>query len=286
MPDTITHVLFAEKALANISESVDKQAYYLGSIGPDPLYYYKVLSFADNSHSLHIASKIHHSSGKVFLEKGYEYIDTLEEDDIKFILRSYLHGFLIHYILDSTSHPYINEVSKKYPNGHKRFEMKIDTLLLKKTKEQDSRNFEFNSYMRFEENKMKIISDLFAYVVQKGYSEEFDNRTYIKSVDDMRKICNLFRDPYKILSTVSILVERMLNKKDFYRYFFYSYQKHDEPDYLNITKKLYDRSFPEIIDQALEKHKNVCSDHDDSSHYMYDFNGSLLTHINLHNSQH
>jgi hypothetical protein len=273
MPDTITHILFGEEALKRLPRDIDIRAFYLGCIGPDPMYYYSILPLAGSRNVIRTASAIHGSRGAVFIGKGREYIYGQSDPVLRSMLNSYLLGFLSHYMLDSSAHPYVNLVSERYANGHKRFEMNIDTLLLIKLKGTMSKNFNFKKYMKPDKSVLGPIADMFGYIADSIYTKDFDKADYIKSVARMRRICGMFQDPSGILLTAVVIFETLTGRKDRYRYLFYRMPGKDAPDYMNINKTYDADSFPDIFYRTLDNFIDVCEGKLDIDIMDIDFSG-------------
>lgn len=273
MPDAITHILFAKKVLKDSGINVDIDSFYIGAMGPDPLFYYNLLSFCSSNDIPSIASKIHHLPGHIPISHGFEYLSNQTDVTAKTIQRSWMTGFVSHYILDSSAHPYINTISKGYINGHKRFEMKIDTLLLKMLEDRRSDKFDFKKCLYTDKTKLKLISKLFSNIVQQVLDQPFESDVYIKSLGHMIRICSLFKDQTKVLKPLSKAAQKLLNKKDAFEYLFYTDPKPSEPDYLNLSGHLYEKSFLEIFFEAAEVCVEAFKAPEKTCLYSLDFSG-------------
>lgn len=276
MPDAITHILFAKKVLKVSGISLDEDSFYIGSMGPDPLFYYNALSFRSSKNIPSIGSKIHRLPGHIPISRGFDHVYTQTDDTLKTIQRSFMLGFVAHYILDSHAHPYINTVSQGYINGHKRFEMKIDTLLLRMFEDRRSDKFDFHEYLDVDKAKLNPISNLFSYIADEVSDHSFENWVYIKSLKHMIRACSLFKDPTKMLRPVSIAAERIIHKKGAFEYLFYADPKPSEPDYLNLSKSLFEKSFIEIFSEAVDIGKEAVKYPEKIDKFSIDFSGNQV----------
>lgn len=132
MPDCVTHVFIADDLYNEIKPDVDYNYMVVGSQGPDPLFYYNYQPWRNTKKVPKIAGLIHHEKTKVFLDTFIRYAKTKSKKVKGFVL-----GFLCHYALDSTAHPYIYHVTgnyskknKQYRGNHLRLERGIDTILI------------------------------------------------------------------------------------------------------------------------------------------------------------
>ncbi len=128
MPTHYAHIVFGRKVLQALPEdlakkvSADQAAFYVGLHGPDPLFYYHPLT--PNAVS-RLGSAIHDEPGAAFFEKARSVMHTMATPS----RRSYLAGFLCHYMLDSRCHPYIDG----HPSlSHHLIETELDRALMEK----------------------------------------------------------------------------------------------------------------------------------------------------------
>ena len=109
MADFVSHHLFGGQALAVFPASVQALAqahpacFFWGCQGPDPLFYRKIW----------LGSPLHKLGNRMHSEKTDELFAALARgvhcltDEAHRIAGAYFYGFLCHYALDSTIHPYV-----------------------------------------------------------------------------------------------------------------------------------------------------------------------------------
>lgn len=140
MPGFVTHYIFGRETYHKLTCRSQKKnlydnraAYGLGLQGPD-LFFYYLPSYALHGHN--IGALAHTQETNAFflgLLKSFEHF-TLDTD--REIAEAYLTGFLGHYLLDTTCHPYIYAMThyegrtKDYFSRHAYLETDIDTALL------------------------------------------------------------------------------------------------------------------------------------------------------------
>lgn len=141
MPDLVVHNSMGDHVLDGLPEviraEIDSDVFHVGVLGPDPFFFYRffVLPLA---HGVDKRGKImHHCRTGAFLmqlarECGVtdSQVEGITADQKKAF--SYLAGFLCHYALDSTAHPYINGLAAKRPGMHTAVERKLDRIALKR----------------------------------------------------------------------------------------------------------------------------------------------------------
>ena len=136
MPTTYTHFAYGRDVLAILPGPVQEEIrpyihfYDIGVHGPDILFYYR--SFRRNSVNQY-GVKVHHEPGAVFFRHAMkEYLLQGCRPEAK----AYLAGFMTHYILDSTCHPYIRLQIRRTGISHTEIETDFDAVLM----EEDGKN--------------------------------------------------------------------------------------------------------------------------------------------------
>lgn len=113
MPNTYAHYRFGQEILRSLP--AEKQhllrknlpLYLIGQHGPDILFYYHPLQ---TNRINSIGYSMHEWTGKQFFTRGAEIVRNSRNPEASY---AYLVGFLCHYALDSTCHPYVEEKIKK-----------------------------------------------------------------------------------------------------------------------------------------------------------------------------
>ena len=114
MPTTYTHDLFGKRVCRKLPEKLQHlirsngNLYRIGQHGPDILFYY----FISKNPVTQYGVKMHGEKAREFFEKGMARVRKEKNP----ALMAYMLGFGCHYILDSTCHPYVNQVAKEGAN--------------------------------------------------------------------------------------------------------------------------------------------------------------------------
>lgn len=130
MPTTYTHDLFGKKVYRQLPREIKKvirrngNLFRIGLHGPDILFYdlfdLSVSSVGVEMHSLPAAS---------FFLRGMSMVRSRGDER----LLAYLLGFGCHYLLDSTAHPFVDEMAKKKVISHTLLEKEFDRTLMLET---------------------------------------------------------------------------------------------------------------------------------------------------------
>ncbi|MEW8995181.1 zinc dependent phospholipase C family protein [Clostridium sp.] len=131
MPASYSHYSFGQTVLKKLPQSIkdiiipNKEAYYIGLNGPDILFYYKPLFKNEINKYGH---RLHDEKAYGFLERGKRYIEESKDE----VCLSYILGFVCHFVLDSSCHPFIEEAMKESNISHAEIEAELDGALMRR----------------------------------------------------------------------------------------------------------------------------------------------------------
>ena len=136
MPDLYMHSRVCEDVIKELKEDINEQIAFVGAQGPDPLYY-AVLSKQSGTFRMY-ADRMHDTDTKTYLKEMVRYVKQHYNKENY----SYLVGFLCHYALDVSVHPYVyhhvgiykkaDKSTHAYRGLHMKFERSIDACIMKK----------------------------------------------------------------------------------------------------------------------------------------------------------
>lgn len=131
MPTTYTHDAFGKSVYQKLPEEIrqvinrHKMAYLIGLHGPDLLFYFRPYEKNDVNQRGH---EMHEEEAAGFFKKEKKkYLETRDEE-----LLAYLTGFICHFMLDSTCHPYISRYMEDTGAGHDEIETDLDRFLMER----------------------------------------------------------------------------------------------------------------------------------------------------------
>ena len=158
MPTTYTHDLFGKMVYHRLDPEIQEKikkyqtTYQIGLHGPDILFY--VRPFHKNRFN-QMAHRLHREEAAGFFERGRELYQKTGNEEILV----YLLGFICHFMLDSTCHPYISEYMKKTGARHDEIETEFDRALMVRTGK-DPFHYQPGSVIRIEKNSVDAISEV------------------------------------------------------------------------------------------------------------------------------
>lgn len=152
MPNLLAHYLLANQFYVRegeISSKIknksfienNKDLFFLGAYGPDPLFYSGVNPFR-GLHLINAAkkygNKIHKSDGRLYFKSLIDVLHSIESETEANQFKSFIFGQFAHYLLDREAHPYIlyksgfskdGKIKGIYHYKHAYYESKIDSAL-------------------------------------------------------------------------------------------------------------------------------------------------------------
>jgi hypothetical protein len=236
MADYWTHYYSGEELINRMNLiDLDRNLFFLGCQGPDIFYYYK---FAVKTNPPNLGYLIHKSKTKEIFSEVFIYLKS--NNDI--YLKSYIYGWIMHYVLDKNIHPYIDG---KTNFNHKRLESNIDTYVSDKYFN-DSIFLMKSSHILAVNDNHKIIHrvykkigiDIFNIDISfKVYSDSIKHFNYFHKVFNQRNIS--IRNGINLLSKVF--------KKDLSNYFYLGIEEINLPNDIGKVDKIIDDSIDEAI---------------------------------------
>lgn len=188
MPAATTHVEFAKEILRKYPQYAEKihnrQMFYLGSQGPDMLFF---------SHASVFPGSLHKYGNQMHGTKVYEVLSFFEEYAGKDPdLYSYIQGYLCHYALDSTAHPLIFAVTDacvKRDGGitgvtHVGLEAEIDVWILSQ-RGRLPRDYDVFDYLKVQPKDKEKLAKMYHEMFLHVYDLEIKISTIAQSIDEV-----------------------------------------------------------------------------------------------------
>ena len=225
MPNIITHKIFAEEVYKRITKKdikdmIEKhfQLYYIGSNGPDFLFFYHAKpweSFKDHQLN-HIGSALHKGHVDAFYDSAVASILKEKDSYTKESEAAYVMGHLCHWALDMMSHPYIfyrtGDCLGNSAGLHHRFESMMDTMMLQKYHQLDISNYRSYEICEYDEEMLKAIARIYVPAVKHALSEDVKVYHLREALDGWKDIQKLLYDPSNKKAAILKGVEKALRK--------------------------------------------------------------------------
>ena len=192
MPQLIGHWAAGQKLLSSIdikNQNVLREnegAFELGLIGPDVFYAHTAKD--GKSFMPLLGYDIHKDSANKLLVPMQEY--ALSQGEVNHELLSYIAGYVSHYHLDKTAHPF---VGSQIANGgnHNRIETDMEGAIYNHIVGQDVRNFKHGKQIPYEnlEETARMISAVVKEVYGRNFTEQ-NIKTAMKNFYRFHRVVN------------------------------------------------------------------------------------------------
>lgn len=120
MPAFASHYIFAKEMMPFLKKTADfeinENAVYLGTQGPDVLFFHRVLPWMPGKSIRKYGSMLHRAKPGDIFENMREYCKNAKNLSVA---GSYAYGFMLHYILDRNCHPYVYSLQNKITSIHR-----------------------------------------------------------------------------------------------------------------------------------------------------------------------
>lgn len=233
MPAIITHDFFGrdvyDRLFSLIGGSRDEaDAFLLGNQGPDPLFY-TVISPGLRSHN-RLGNTMHSEKPAELLKAFKDSLSILSSAELP-VGRAYALGFLCHYTLDSTMHPFVffheyrlcdaGEPGLSREDGsevHGVIESELDELVLFKKRGVTVAAFNpSEEILKASDFALNVISKMFAYAALTVYGAIVPADLFERAVKNFRLVQRVFYSPTGAKRAVAGRLERILRPHSFFQ---------------------------------------------------------------------
>jgi hypothetical protein len=253
MPATITHSFFAKDVYdilpGDIKNNLNLNRCKMFAQSTDSLMFYNLFSIMPGKKIRHFQSYFHtHQSQEFFINLlRFIHDNNIKDKDVY----SFLVGFICHYALDSTLHPYIiyktgifkkNKPSTyKYNNVHAFMETFIDNDMVRRREKTNPYKFNISKFCFDIRPFSNELNKAINYTFYNTFKIKNMNEIYYKSLKQMRRSLVLFRkDTYGIKRNIYKLVDTFTSRKCYrFEAISYHYPLDDRHNFLNNNHNLW-----------------------------------------------
>ena len=132
MPSTYAHRRFGADVLVQLPRELREKItpyrplYDMGLHGPDLMFYYRALQ---SNPVNRLGNAMHEQPGRVFFTRARGVVNTARNKNAAL---AYALGFVCHFALDSTCHPYVEQFTRESGVTHCEIETEFDNMLLRR----------------------------------------------------------------------------------------------------------------------------------------------------------
>lgn len=254
MPATITHAYFCKDVYdilpKTIKDKVSINRVKTFGQSTDSLMFYNLFSVLPGKKIRNFQRYFHNNKSQEFFINLINYIkdnNYVNDKDVS----SFLVGFICHYVLDSTIHPYIfyktgkfdrkNSNTYKYNNVHAFMETFIDNDMIKRRNKSNPYRFPIGKFCFSLEKFSTPLNRTIDYSFSNTFNINNMSNIYYKSLKQMKNSLVLFRkDSTGIKKNIYKLVDTFTTKKTFrFEAISYHYPLEDRHNFLNSNHQLW-----------------------------------------------
>lgn len=287
MPDAWSHILCAEDTISRIPDeryrnilANNKELYYFGAQGPDPLLYCKFYNPHKRKFMKKLSQVLHTAKTSDFLIFLIESLNESNNSKEFENLFAYISGFITHYALDTLGHPFIYYFAgvynrkylstKKYDIYHKQLEVIIGTIEIKTRWGKDTYDTPIFKQIEILGGIPTCINELINRAFWEIHKIKVEENLIENSYKDMRKSLKYMMDENGWKRKILYIIERICSKKFKIRASIYSQYIDETLDYLNNNhgrwnhpcnpNEVYYNDFNEIYEEAVRScSKMICA---------------------------
>jgi len=252
MPGFITHYICGQAALSAALPDAQKmirpyqQFYNIGTQGPDIFFYYLPGLLKKESRS--IGSQMHKQQFGEFISRMIDIMMLEKLPDVsRSLLFSYISGFLTHYALDATAHPYVYSktgVRKKgdktkaikYSVDHRKFETAIDILMLDLMSSKKPSDYKLWELIRTDRTLAKRLAGAMSASVRETYGCNIRPKSVYKAMAYMTNITRVIQSRKGRRKRFMELIENLTIGDHLVSSIIHMQEVSDGVDYMNIEK--------------------------------------------------
>lgn len=215
MPDLTMHFIFGEDLENALGDNLKlyiakhRGVYNFGAQGPDLLFFRRAVS--GKSRLPKLGSSIH----SVKIKESFDFIKKYISETAGYereTLIAYFMGYIGHYILDKTVHPYVfyNQARAKniYPERtdnelHVKFEADMDSVFYMHRYNQPVSRFSVRKNFKISDAEKNIVSKLYHELLKNVYNTKVYLMSVENSFNDMVTLSSFFYDPVGLMTLSS-----------------------------------------------------------------------------------
>lgn len=278
MPAIITHHQFAQEiltlpALSFITDERERNAFLLGSQGPDPLFFCVISPSLSTYRAM---GSLMHSKKPAELLFAISKSSALAPSNMQDTVRAFSAGFLCHYLLDRAAHPFVYAQQYALCNAdidgldehdghevHAVIESELDELILYTHTGKTISTFKpYKEILKADEQSLAAISHIMCTAFWDTYEKLTPAHLFSASVHNYRRVQFATYSPQGFKRSLYGIVERRFRRHSFAQAFCHRplaltesvFGNHEHQTWTNpFTKEDHTTSFEDIFNATLSE---------------------------------
>lgn len=265
MPAVITHYLFGKEMIPCLpAPPACSSVFNWGTQGPDIFFFTPPLS-AESRRIIQTGYRMHEQDVE-------EILAAISKQTIaafgmeKSILTSYLYGYLAHYILDSTFHPFVYAMQRhlkaQIPDAsdayiHRLIETNLDVIFLQKLRGLSIRTFPIFQKLRIKP-ELAVVCRMYAVLLRERYGLGFSAARIQKSFSGMKTAYALLYSPRGIKRGAITATERLIGRRHpEIAALSHRVNAQDTFDFANLKREVGEQNAFELFAAAAQRYKDA-----------------------------
>ena len=250
MPGFITHYISGQAALKTVNPEAQKvilsyqQFYNIGTQGPDIFFYYIPGLLKRHLRDIGIQMHKHHFGDFIASMIDIMLIEQLPEYT-RNLLFAYISGFLTHYALDATAHPYVysktgirqkGDKAKaiKYSVNHRKFETAIDVLMLDLMSSKKPSDYKLWELIRVDHDPAQLVARAMSASIRETYDRNVSPKDVYKAMTYMVSVTRVLQSRKGRRKRFMELIENLVLGENVVSSIVHMQNVTDGVDYMNV----------------------------------------------------
>lgn len=284
LPSFYCHYLASSAVLETIGSSSlksildsNRNVFSLGAQGPDIFFYFDFWPFKKSTSLAKLGGRLHYLKVGLFFEKSLEYISRTNGRD-RDILLAYIMGYICHYSLDGSAHPYVfyksgfkvpkSESRERYSADHRRFETAVDILMLQHILGTKPSKLSPFKLIHTDNHSRLVIGQFYSWILSEMFKLDAPYSEIVSAIKATETTLLLSMDRTGVKKFLLELIESLLGRPPVFSSAIHSGPVDNNIDYLNLEHRPWHlpwdidveitSSFPELFDRSVSTAKELC----------------------------
>jgi hypothetical protein len=199
---------------SNADFKFNVRAASIGAQGPDIFFFHRSAPLMIGKSRRKVGSALHRAKMGEILDAFADYCSFSPDIDIA---KSYMYGFILHYVLDRGCHPYVYAMQAKLleqnkhiykHSAHNVVELSIDTYMLStKMRLSSPTDFDSSATISTDPRITEEVSHLLSFVIPRVTSKVVSEEEVVQAIKDTKACQKILRDKTGIISGLSKSLE-------------------------------------------------------------------------------
>jgi len=250
MPGFITHYICGQAVLNAAPPELQaiikpyRQFYNIGTQGPDIFFYY--LPGLLKRRLRDIGTKMHKAHFGTFISSMIDIMEDADDAVEKPLLTAYICGFLTHYVLDATAHPYVYSktgVRKKgdiarairFSVNHRKLETAIDILMLDLLSSKKPADYKLWQLIQVDRGLAQTVSGAVSHSVGEAHGRYVSAKEVCNAMTYMVHITRLLQSRTGRRKKFMELIENLTIGENLVTSLIHMQEVNDGVDYMNMA---------------------------------------------------